>query len=76
MTRRQIIKKLEAYLPLEMTIYLSLSMSTPGSIQFCLAVTRIVDDYNSTEENENEVCYLIGLLGRIHFKTVERKGLK
>lgn len=68
MTKRQILSELDKYLTPFHISYLRLSMSTPKEVQFCAAVWRVVQEYNSNQQNEDYVCELLSKLCKIHFK--------
>lgn len=70
-----ILKKLSKYLALYDVERLKLNLVLKGSIIMCLAITDIVKNYNSTQENENEVAHLLSNLCSNHFKAPEQKKI-
>jgi len=73
MNRSQILKKLKTLIGNYWVTVIDLSMAIPGSISFCISVRNLCYEYSSSQEDEDEVEYLLGLLARIHFKKVNRR---
>lgn len=69
MTAKQTIRELEKYLPDILTTELWIAMGGKGTITICCTVTKIIHEYNSTEENEAIVTKLLENILRLHFRT-------
>ncbi len=55
------------------TIYsLEMQASCVGDIGIVLGLARIVENYEGTREQEDEVCKLLSLLCKNHFKNVKK----
>ncbi len=66
-TAEVILDRLSDFIPKEMTIELQLAFAIRPSITMCCHVARIVEKYNSTEDNEKKVSLLLERLMFLHF---------
>lgn len=71
-----IFKKLKKYLSDYDIERLKLNLVLKGSIVMCYCIVDICKNYNSTQENEDEVSRLLSLLCENHFKKIDSKTLK
>lgn len=70
MTAKMALYKLghDYNLPLVTIEELRLHMAVPGSLGICVTVAKIIETFNSTQENEDAVCDLLRVILGIHFK--------
>lgn len=68
MTRRQVLKELQHFIPEVQVIELSLYRDSNKSIGICMTISEIIKSYNSTQENEDKVSALLAQLCKLHFK--------
>lgn len=71
-----IFKKLKKYLSEYDITRLKLNLVLKGSVVMCYTIVDICKNYNSTQENENDVAILLAMLCQNHFKTIDSKTLK
>ena len=67
MTEKQILNELNGFLSPYLLRNLESVLAIDSFIQYCLVVTLIVKQYNSTEENEDRVCFLLEELAKKQF---------
>lgn len=66
MNYKKAIKELRSYLKPQDVIEIELAMAIPG-VGICLTISRIVQEFNSSQSVENLVCEYLQIILRYHF---------
>lgn len=67
MKKENLIDQLRKYLHPVTIAEIEIQTAIPRSIGICSTIHRIVEEYNSSQANEDRVCELLSDICRIHF---------